>query len=124
MPDLAYPRVTPVKSPTERFILVPSDAFHSILMYNAVMRTQKRERRTVRHSVSLPPAVARQVVEMASSKRMSANKVLLHLIEKGMESVHAERERFFELTDKLIKTKDLNEQNRIKEELARLTFGA
>ncbi|HEX9285040.1 MAG TPA: hypothetical protein VF879_05160 [Nitrospirales bacterium] len=61
---------------------------------------------------------------MAQSKRTSANKVLLNLIERGMESLRAERERFFALADRLVKTKDVEEQKQIKEELARLTFGA
>jgi len=72
----------------------------------------------------MPASLARQVVEIAQSKRTSANKVLLNLIERGMDSVREERERFFALADRLVKTKDVEEQKRIKEELARLTFGA
>ncbi len=88
------------------------------------MRMEKRARKSVRQSVSLPASLACQVVEMAQSKRTSANKVLLNLIERGMESLRAERERFFALADRLVKTKDVEEQKQIKEELARLTFGA
>jgi hypothetical protein len=87
------------------------------------MQSDKTERKAVRQSVSLPSSLARQVAELAHSKRTSSNKVLLNLIERGMESLRAERERFFALADRLVKTKDLEEQKRIKEELARLTFG-
>ncbi len=47
----------------------------------------------------------------------------MELIETGLESKEAEKRRFFELADQLSASTDPEEQQRIKEELARMTFG-
>jgi len=57
------------------------------------------------------------------SKRASENRVLVELIESGLEAKEKEKAHFFELADRLTRTKDASEQARLKEELARLTFG-
>lgn len=40
-----------------------------------------------------------------------------------VEAQEQERKRFFDLADRLTRTRDLEEQSRLKEELARMTFG-
>jgi len=77
----------------------------------------------VRQSVSLPPRLARRVRSLAKTGRTSANRVLVDLIESGLEAREVERRKFFELTDRLAGSADPREQARLKEELARLTFG-
>jgi len=77
----------------------------------------------VRQSVSLPPRVAKRVRALARSRKSSANRVLVDLIETGLESTENERQRFFELADQLTKSSDPAERKRLKEELARITFG-
>lgn len=79
--------------------------------------------KTVRQSVSLRTSVARRVKAIAKSSRTSANRVLVELIESGLEAREQERRRFFELADRLMKSEDLEEQGLLKEELARMTFG-
>ena len=79
--------------------------------------------RTVRQSVSLPPAVARRVQALAKRRKISANRVIVDLIESGLETKERERLAFFELADRLALTSDRAEQKRLKEELARMTFG-
>jgi len=59
---------------------------------------------------------------LAKIQRTSANRVLVELIETGLESKEAEKRRFFELADQLSASTDPEEQQRIKEELARMTF--
>jgi hypothetical protein len=49
--------------------------------------------------------------------------VLVDLIEAGLESREAEKKQFFGLADRLIESKDPHERDKIKEELARITFG-
>ena len=49
--------------------------------------------------------------------------MLVELIESGIESKDAEKQRFFELTERLTASDDPEEQKRIREELARMTFG-
>jgi len=41
----------------------------------------------------------------------------------GLESKHAEKERFFALAVKLIETSNPAERQRLKHKLARMTFG-
>lgn len=77
----------------------------------------------MRQSVSLPKPLARRVQKLAQAQETSTNRVLVELIETGIESKEAEKKRFFELTDRLSESSDPEEQQRIKAELARMTFG-
>jgi len=79
--------------------------------------------RVVRQSVSLPPAVARRVQALAKRRRTSANRVIVDLIEDGLEAKEREKATFFDLADQLVQASDRAEQKRLKEELARMTFG-
>ena len=79
--------------------------------------------KTVRQSVSLPSAVARRVRSLAKTGGTSANRVIVDLIECGIEAREQERKRFFDLADRLAHSPDAEEQKRLKAELARLTFG-
>jgi hypothetical protein len=77
----------------------------------------------IRQSVSLPAGLARRVRTLAKNRKTSTNRVLVELIETGIESKEAEKSKFFELADQLSATSDPIERNRIKEILARMTFG-
>jgi len=77
----------------------------------------------IRQSISLPSRLAKRVRALAKRQKTSANRVLVELIETGLESKEAEKHRFLELADHLGASTDRAEQQRIKEELARLTFG-
>jgi predicted DNA-binding protein len=79
--------------------------------------------RPIRQSVSLPPRIARRVKSLAKSSRTSANRILVELIESGLEAREQEKKRFFELADRLTRSDDPKEQGHLKEELARMTFG-
>jgi len=43
--------------------------------------------------------------------------------DSGIEAREQERKRFFELAERLARSSDANERERLKEELARMTFG-
>ena len=77
----------------------------------------------VRQSVSLPARVARRVKSLAKTSSTSANRIIVDLIESGIEARERERKRFFELADRLARSRDTEEQKRLKEEMARMTFG-
>ena len=79
--------------------------------------------KTVRQSVSLPAGVARRVKSLASTTRTSANRIIVELIESGLEAREQEKKRFFEVVDRLANSRDAGDQKRLKEELARMTFG-
>ena len=79
--------------------------------------------RSVRQSVSIPTGIARRVRTLAKSRKTSANRVLVDLIEAGLQSKEAEKERFLSLVKRLTQSRDAAERQRLKEELARMTFG-
>jgi hypothetical protein len=89
-------------------------------MYNAAMAIREK---AVRQSVSLPYRLAKHVRSIARVNKTSSNRVLIDLIEAGLESKQAEKERFFQLANRLAETKDAKERQELKEELARMTFG-
>jgi len=85
--------------------------------------TVPTEDKTVRQSVSLPSRVARRVKSLAKTSKASANRIIVDLIEAGLDAREREKKRFFELADRLARSRDPEEQKRLKEELARMTFG-
>jgi EAL domain-containing protein (putative c-di-GMP-specific phosphodiesterase class I) len=91
-----------------------------IQVYTCSMASDEKP---VRQSVSLPPRLARRVRTIAKNRRTSTNRVLVELIETGIESKEAEKTRFFELADKLSASSDPVDRKRTKQALARMTFG-
>ena len=79
--------------------------------------------KSIRQSVSLPSSIARRVQVLAKRSRTSANRVIVDLIESGLEAKEQEKAAFFNLADQLANATDRMEQKRLKEELARMTFG-
>jgi len=79
--------------------------------------------KTVRQSVSLPLPIANRVRSIAKAKRTSASRVLVDLVESGLEADDREKKRFMELAERLACSHDPSEQKRLKAELARMTFG-
>jgi hypothetical protein len=79
--------------------------------------------RSVRQSVSIPSGMAKRVRALAKTRKTSANRVLVDLIEAGLQSKDAEKERFFLLVKRLTEASSSVERQRLKEELARMTFG-
>ena len=77
----------------------------------------------VRQSVSLPTGIARRVQALAKRQRTSANRVIVDLVESGLEAREREKHLFLDLADRLAHSTEPAEQKRLKEELARMTFG-
>jgi hypothetical protein len=87
------------------------------------MPTAKKSK-IVRRSVSLPSETDSKVQKLARRQNRSANQVIENLIETGLAAKEAEKRRFFELTERLRASSDSAEIQRLKDELARMTFGA
>jgi hypothetical protein len=77
----------------------------------------------VRQSVSLPSRTARRVRTIARARRTSASRVLVDLIESGLEAKDSEKRHYLALLAQLRTSSDPAEQERLTAELARLTFG-
>jgi hypothetical protein len=79
--------------------------------------------KTVRQSISLPAEVAAQVRNLAKTRRLSANRILVELIESGMEAEKRKQEEFFELAGRYRSTTDPKEAKRLGDQLGRMVFG-
>ena len=88
-----------------------------------IMAIMAQPERVVRQSISLPSGIARRVKTLAKRERTSANRVIVNLIETGLEAREREKRAFFDLAERLANSSNAAEQKRLKEELARMTFG-
>jgi hypothetical protein len=88
-------------------------------VYNDAVPTTKH----VRRSVSLPAPIAKQVERMAKSQRLSDNRVLVELIELGIEARKRKEKAFFELAERFRAASDPQQAKRLGDELGRLVFG-
>ena len=79
--------------------------------------------KTVRQSVSLPAKVASQVRRMAKTRRLSANRMLLELIENGIEAEKRKQQEFLELVERFRSENDPEEAKRLGDQLGRMVFG-
>jgi hypothetical protein len=78
----------------------------------------------VRQSVSLPGKVAAQVRSMAKTRRLSSNRMLVELIENGIEAEKRKQQKFFELAELFRNATDPEEAKRLGDELGRMVFGS
>lgn len=92
----------------------------SRLVHNGGVRTQSK---AVRQSVSLPAGTAAQIRSLAKARRLSANRVLVELIESGMEAEKRKQEQFFELAERFRSANDPEDAKRLGDELGRMVFG-
>lgn len=82
-----------------------------------------RSEKIVRQSVTLPAKVAQQVRSMAKRERLSASRMLVELVEEGIQT-RKERERaFFDLANRFRDAKDPEEVQRLGDELGNMVFG-
>lgn len=96
----------------------------TIMVYDDAMAVAKRRsRRNVRRSVTLPAEVAQQVDTMAKQRRLSDNRVLVELIEQGIEARQQKERAFFELAEQFRAATDSEQVKRLGDELGRFVFG-
>ena len=90
------------------------------LVHNGAVKTASR---VVRQSVSLPANVAAQVRTMARTRRLSANRMLVELIENGIESEKQKQQAFFDLAERFRSARDPKEVKRLGDQMGRMIFG-
>ena len=79
--------------------------------------------KAVRQSVSLPSNVAAQVRNLAKTRRLSANRLLVELIENGMEAEKRKQREFFDLAERFRSATDPEEARRLGDQMGRMVFG-
>jgi hypothetical protein len=92
----------------------------TILVHDGVMGIANKP---VRQSVSLPANVAAQVRAMATTRRLSANRLLVELIENGIEAEKRKQQDFFELAERFRSATDPEEIKRLGDQMGRVVFG-
>jgi metal-responsive CopG/Arc/MetJ family transcriptional regulator len=78
---------------------------------------------TIRRSVSLPAELAEKIDAIAASRHVSGNRAMVDLLRDAILAYERRRSAFLELADRFQKSKDPAETERLREELARMTFG-
>ena len=79
--------------------------------------------KVVRQSVTLPAAVAKQVRSAANRRRLSASRMLVELVEEGLEARKQREKTFFQLAERFRAATDPKEVERLGDELGRMVFG-
>jgi hypothetical protein len=90
------------------------------MVYNQFMKTKGK---SVRQSVSLPAKTVAQVRNLAKTRRLSSNRMLVELIENGIEAEKRKQQEFFELAERFRNASDPQEVKRLGDELGRMVFG-
>jgi hypothetical protein len=90
------------------------------LMHNGVMTTNSKH---VRQSVSLPVKVAAQVRRLARARRLSANRMLVELVENGIDAEKRRQQEFFALAERFRAASDPEEVRRLGDQIGRMVFG-
>jgi len=77
----------------------------------------------VRRSVTLPSQVDREIETIAKKRRLSGNRVLVELVEMGLEARKQKEKVFFELAERFRETNDPKQVKQLGDELGRFVFG-
>jgi metal-responsive CopG/Arc/MetJ family transcriptional regulator len=88
------------------------------------MGTALVETEAIRRSISLPAEIAQKIDAIAASRHVSANRAIVDLLGDAITAYEQRRTAFFELADRFQKSTDPTETERLREELARMTFGS
>ena len=83
----------------------------------------KTQTKPIRQSVSLPAKTAAQVRHLAKTRRVSSNRMLVELIENGLEAERRKQQEFFELAERFREASEPEEVKRLGDELGRMVFG-
>jgi metal-responsive CopG/Arc/MetJ family transcriptional regulator len=78
----------------------------------------------VRRSISIPAEMAEKIDAIAASRRVTGNRAIVDFLEDAIAAYEQRRDAFFELADRYQKSTDPAETERLREELAKMTFGS
>jgi hypothetical protein len=92
----------------------------TILVHTGAMKSRNK---TVRQSVSLSANTATQVRNLAKTRKLSSNRMLVELIENGIEAEKRKQQEFFKLAERFRNANDPEEAKRLGDELGRMVFG-
>ncbi|MGD0270965.1 MAG: hypothetical protein ABSB14_18000 [Candidatus Sulfotelmatobacter sp.] len=71
----------------------------------------------------MPPKIARQVEALAKERDLSDNRVLIELIEQGIEARQQKEKAFFQLAERFRAADDPEQVKQLGDQLGRFVFG-
>jgi hypothetical protein len=77
----------------------------------------------VRRSITLPREIAKQVEAISKQRRLSDNRVLVELIEQGIQAQKEKEKAFFELAQRFREADDPEQVEQLGDQLGRFVFG-
>jgi len=77
----------------------------------------------IRRSITVPAEIAERIDAIAESRHVSGNRAIVDLLSDAITAYEQRRTAFLELADRFQKSTDPIETARLREELARMTFG-
>lgn len=86
-------------------------------------RAKSARAKHVRRSVTLPPKIAKQVETLAKERDLSDNRVLVELIEQGIEARQQKEKAFFQLAERFRAAHDPEQVKQLGDQLGRFVFG-
>ena len=89
------------------------------MVYSGCMPSTKQ----VRRSVTLPTRLAEQVERIAKKRRLSDNRVLVELVEQGLEAQKEKERAFFALAERFRAASDPKEVEQLGDQMGRFIFG-
>jgi metal-responsive CopG/Arc/MetJ family transcriptional regulator len=89
------------------------------MVYNGDVAATKQ----VRRSVTLPTRLAEQVERIAKKRRLSDNRVLVELVEQGLEAQKEKEKAFFALAERFRAAADPKKVKQLGDEMGRFIFG-
>jgi hypothetical protein len=87
------------------------------------VRAKSTRAKHVRRSVTLPSKIARQVDTLARQRDLSDNRVLVDLIEQGIEAQQQKEKAFFQLAERFRAASDPQQVKHLGDQLGRFVFG-
>lgn len=77
----------------------------------------------VRRSITLPSQIDREIEAMARRRRLSGNRILVELVELGIEARKEKEKAFFELAQRFRNADDPKQVKELGDQLGRFVFG-
>lgn len=78
---------------------------------------------SIRRSISLPAEIAEKIESIAEARHVSANRAIIDLLAEAINAYEQRRKTFLELAERFQRSTDPAETERLRDELARMTFG-
>jgi predicted transcriptional regulator len=85
-------------------------------------RSKPAPAKHVRRSVTLPSKIAKQVEALAKERDLSDNRVLVELIEQGIEARQQKEKAFFQLAERFRAADDPEQVKQLGDQLGRFVF--